>query len=329
METNTIMKKSILTIIAVAALCVAAQAQAPTTFGIGTGTENPNGTLHVHSSHNYIPDPGPGPGIEPPIRDDIYGEYYTTLRLTNTASDSTLTDGFLIKQYNQKVTVSQLENETFTLENHLAKIILSPTGRIGFGDTVGGEYKFNVGTSMRVSGNQNVVGTIYSDGGIRINNTNIKLNTNGTAYFSTYVAIGSGIHFNADGGASFSNNVSINSNNIRLYSDGSASFSNHVSIGNGFYCSSDGSLKVKSLRVTLTDWSDFVFDDGYNLRPLGEVERYIEANRHLPDIPSAQEVEENGVDVGEMNKLLLQKVEELTLYIIDLQKQIDELKSEK
>ena len=91
----------------------------------------------------------------------------------------------------------------------------------------------------------------------------------------------------------------------------------------------NGSLKVKDLRVTLTDWSDFVFDDGYNLRPLGEVERYIEANRHLPDIPSAQEVEEEGVDVGEMNKLLLQKVEELTLYIIDLQKQIDELKSNK
>ena len=91
----------------------------------------------------------------------------------------------------------------------------------------------------------------------------------------------------------------------------------------------NGSLKVKDLRVTLTDWSDFVFDDGYRLMPLGEVERYIEANRHLPDIPSAQEVEENGVDVGEMNKLLLQKVEELTIYIIDLQKQIDELKSEK
>ena len=89
----------------------------------------------------------------------------------------------------------------------------------------------------------------------------------------------------------------------------------------------NGSLKVKDLRVTLTDWSDFVFDDGYRLMPLGEVERYIDANRHLPDIPSAQEVEEEGVDVGEMNKLLLQKVEELTLYVIDLQKQVEELKS--
>lgn len=50
-------------------------------------------------------------------------------------------------------------------------------------------------------------------------------------------------------------------------------------------------------------------------------------NRHLPDIPSAKEVEENGVDLGEMNAKLLQKVEELTLYVIDLQKQIDELKN--
>ena len=55
----------------------------------------------------------------------------------------------------------------------------------------------------------------------------------------------------------------------------------------------------------------------------------VTAHRHLPDVPSAAEVEENGVDAGEMNKLLLQKVEELTLYVIDLQKQIDELKSNK
>lgn len=61
--------------------------------------------------------------------------------------------------------------------------------------------------------------------------------------------------------------------------------------------------------------------------PLCEVEQYIAAHHHLPEVPSATEVEENGVDVGEMNKVLLQKVEELTLYIIDLQKQIDELKS--
>lgn len=278
------MKKSIFTIISVVAMCFVGQAQAPTTFGIGTGTNGPNGTLHVHSSHNYLLDPG----IEPPIRDEVFGEYITTMHMTNTATDSTYLDGFKIMLYNKKVTISQLENETFTLLNHDAKIILTPSGRVGIGDTVAGIYKFNVDSPMRVGG------VLYVENGI---------STGGT--------------------------ININSNNINLNANGSASFSNQVTIGNGFLCSADGSLKVKDLKVTLTGWSDFVFDDGYRLMPLGEVERYIDANRHLPEVPSAQEVEENGVDVGEMNKLLLQKVEELTLYIIDLQKQIDELKSNK
>ena len=279
------MKKSIFTIIGVVAMCFVGQAQAPTTFGIGTGTNNPNSTLHVHSSENHLTDP-PGPGIEPPIRDEVYGEYYTTLRLTNSATDSTNVDGFLIKLYNKQVTVSQLENETFTLQNHIAKIFLTPSGRVGIGDTVAGIYKFNVDSSMRVGGVLHVENGISTGGTININSNNINLNANGSAYFS-----------------------------------------NQVTIGNGFFCSADGSLKAKDLKVTLTGWSDFVFDDGYRLMPLGEVERYIDANRHLPEVPSAQEVKENGVDVGEMNKLLLQKVEELTLYVIDLQKQIDELKS--
>lgn len=63
------------------------------------------------------------------------------------------------------------------------------------------------------------------------------------------------------------------------------------------------------------------------LTPLGELEAYINENSHLPGVPSADEVEKEGADLGEMNRLLMEKVEELTLYIIDLQKQIDALKS--
>ena len=73
--------------------------------------------------------------------------------------------------------------------------------------------------------------------------------------------------------------------------------------------------------------SDYVFEPTYNLKPLSEVEAYVTENKHLPDIPSAREFKENGYKVGEMDNLLLQKIEELTLYIIDLQKQIEELKS--
>ncbi len=82
-------------------------------------------------------------------------------------------------------------------------------------------------------------------------------------------------------------------------------------------------------KVTLTGWPDYVFDKSYNLMPLSETEQYIQANRHLPNVPSAAEVEADGMSVGEMNKVLLQKVEELTLYVIELHKQIDELKKER
>ena len=82
-------------------------------------------------------------------------------------------------------------------------------------------------------------------------------------------------------------------------------------------------------KVTLTGWPDYVFDKSYNLMPLFETEQYIQANGHLPNVPSAAEVEADGMSVGEMNKVLLQKVEELTLYVIELQKQIDELKKER
>ncbi len=90
-----------------------------------------------------------------------------------------------------------------------------------------------------------------------------------------------------------------------------------------------GKLVAKQIYVTASNWADFVFANDYNLRKLSDVEEYYKTNKHLPEIPSAKEVEENGVSVGEMNKLLLQKIEELTIYVVEQQKQIDELKARK
>ncbi len=84
--------------------------------------------------------------------------------------------------------------------------------------------------------------------------------------------------------------------------------------------------KVKAAEVIVeSTWPDFVFADDYHLRPLSEVEQYLKANKHLPEIPSEKEVAENGVSVGEMQSKLLQKIEELTLYVIELKKENDRL----
>lgn len=88
----------------------------------------------------------------------------------------------------------------------------------------------------------------------------------------------------------------------------------------------DGKIVSKKVVVTLSNWADEVFDEKYQLRPLAEVEKYINTKKHLPEIPTEQEVITEGVDVGEMNRLLLKKVEELTLYIIELNKEVEKLK---
>ena len=76
------------------------------------------------------------------------------------------------------------------------------------------------------------------------------------------------------------------------------------------------------------EWPDYVFDDGYNLLPLNELEQSIKNNKHLPGIPSAEEVSKNGLIISEMQAKLLQKIEELTLYVIDLKKENDTMKKE-
>jgi hypothetical protein len=84
----------------------------------------------------------------------------------------------------------------------------------------------------------------------------------------------------------------------------------------------NGGIRAKEVVVE-TGWPDFVFADDYQLPALEDVEGFIRANRHLPGIPSEAEVLEHGVKVGEMQSKLLQKVEELTLYTIELQKRHD------
>ncbi|MBA2613206.1 MAG: hypothetical protein H0U95_14650 [Bacteroidetes bacterium] len=90
----------------------------------------------------------------------------------------------------------------------------------------------------------------------------------------------------------------------------------------------DGKVVCNSLYVRpVTDWADYVFADNYKLPNLYDIEKYYQANKHLPEIPSAAEVKENGINVGEMNTLLLKKIEEMTILMVKQQREIDELKT--
>lgn len=96
----------------------------------------------------------------------------------------------------------------------------------------------------------------------------------------------------------------------------------------GYKLAIDGKVVCEELKVKLSqNWPDYVFDDGYKLPSLKEVEHSIRNQKHLPGIPSASEIHEEGLNVGDMQKVMMQKIEELTLYVIDLQKQNDALRA--
>lgn len=93
-----------------------------------------------------------------------------------------------------------------------------------------------------------------------------------------------------------------------------------------------GTIRAKEVRVE-TGWCDYVFEKDYKLRSFDELEKYINENKHLPGIAPAKEVEKDGLKVAEMNKAMMEKIEELTLYVLQLnkdnqrlQKEIDALK---
>ncbi|CAL2105235.1 exported hypothetical protein [Tenacibaculum sp. 190524A02b] len=122
----------------------------------------------------------------------------------------------------------------------------------------------------------------------------------------------SGIHFYPNG--------STLGATMQIYKDGKTRFTNNVAVL--------GKLESKEIKVTKTPTADFVFEADYKLPSLETIEKHIKEKKHLPEIASAKEMEKNGVNVGNFQIQLLQKIEELTLYTIDQDKEIKALKNE-
>lgn len=120
--------------------------------------------------------------------------------------------------------------------------------------------------------------------------------------------------------------------NMRIFSGGTsaifiAAATANVGIGTDnptYKLSVNGNIRSKEVVVE-TGWADYVFDKKYKLSPLNEVERFILQNKHLPNIPSANEIEKTGLLLGDTQKKMMEKIEELTLYMIEANKRIEKL----
>ena len=91
----------------------------------------------------------------------------------------------------------------------------------------------------------------------------------------------------------------------------------------------NGEIRAKEIKVETANWPDYVFTENYTLPTLEEVKRHIDQNGHLINLPSAKQIEANGLELGEMNRLLLEKIEELTLYILEHEKRLKKIESDK
>ncbi|MBI9055996.1 MAG: hypothetical protein JEY96_19400 [Bacteroidales bacterium] len=205
----------------------------------------------------------------------------------------------------------------------------------------GGFLVFNTNGTGTDAGNANLV--LHRDKsyfqkhnvGIGTANPMYKLQVHGSVLFKDESSV-NGFYFAGGTGANRYLNIydDSGSSTIKLSPEGNSYFNGgNIGIGTadtkGYKLAVAGKVVAEEVVVALqADWADFVFNKDYKLKDLEEVENFIEENNHLPDVPSEKEVLENGIQLGEMDATLLQKIEELTLYMIDINKEVKALRNE-
>lgn len=182
----------------------------------------------------------------------------------------------------------------------------------------------NTGGSVRVRVNGQERMNISPDGTMNlVNGLDASLSSNG------YLMIGStsGSNLVIDNNEIISRSNGLASTLI-LQNDGGSVRIGNVAVPTGYKFAINGKMLCEELRVKLAgNWPDYVFKNNYKLLPLSELRKFIAQNNHLPNIPTALTVESEGLEVGDMQKKLLEKVEELTLYILQLEERLNRLEN--
>lgn len=293
--------KSFILIFCIAGVCEIVTAQTntfPSSGNVGIGTASPQKLLHIVGSGNIV---------------RIENTNGTTV---NAISEILIKSG---SANNSVFTNNQNSNGYYGGSNSL-NLYTGQNSPIAFftnGNNermrIGGDGYVGIGTTTPTGqltiqgvGNNNVLQLKNKYGELMVATNTVG----GIPYQDIYKADGTniGIHLSADGDTYFNNgNVGI----------GTASPTEKLSI--------NGKIRAREIKVETTGWADYVFEPSYQLPDLNETEQFIKEHKHLPEIPSAKEVAENGVNLGEMNSKLLKKIEELTLYLIEKDKQVTDL----
>lgn len=192
-----------------------------------------------------------------------------------------------------------------------SRLTIDENGRVGLGTP-------NPGSKLDVNGNASIDGAIFAHA---FESNTIAPSGGSISFYGAYssIRVGTDHSLNID---VYNSGTPLNA--LKVAQNGNISVNGNIGIGTtspSERLSVNGNISTKKLIITQTGWSDYVFHKEYMLKSLSDIEAFIKKNKHLPDIPSAAEVEKNGISVGDNQALLLKKIEELTLYVIDLQRQ--------
>jgi hypothetical protein len=263
---------------------------------VGIGTKDPQAKLHIQGGS---------------------GDQLRIWALTNPIIQ--LTDGPL----QEKKGFVQISGDNFRLGtnsgNNTGKFIVRNNG----------VDRFFIDASGRVGINEdNPTSQLHVSGRTYINNgNNESLGLDGTNPFIQFYQSGSAKSFIQQTGSTLF--MGVNGGNLQLDAAQIAIGAN-LNKAAGYKLAVTGKVICEEVKVMLSgNWPDYVFDTKYKLPSLSEVEKFVKENKHLPNIPAASEIEANGMEVGDMQKKMMEKIEELTLYVIELKKELDTLKTQK
>jgi hypothetical protein len=269
---------------------------------VGVGIDNPTNTLDINGQVRIR---GGNPGAGKVLTSDVNGN--TSWQTPSGGSNWTVS-GSNIYRSTGNVGIGTISPGTVL---HVHKAVSGGYSYVHRIEVTGTATDVNQTKALEVRANSTSDAfLVYGDGRIVTKGAHLLFNRTGN----------SSIRANDD--LSFRTN---NVERIRITKDG------NVAIGatdpKGYKLAVKGNVIAEEVVVKLHgSWPDYVFEDGYMLKSIEEVENFINVHGHLPEVPSAQHVAADGISLGEMNALMMKKIEELTLYVIGQQKEINELK---